>query len=48
VPRSTSPWYPTAAPFGTKRRAFDSGIVSLLAYSDYKSAVLSRLISRGA
>jgi GrpB-like predicted nucleotidyltransferase (UPF0157 family) len=26
----------------TKRRAFDSGIVSLLAYSDYKSAVLCR------
>jgi GrpB-like predicted nucleotidyltransferase (UPF0157 family) len=66
VPRSTSPWYATAALFGppisafrdhlrtspdarreyaeTKRRAFDSGILSLLAYSDYKSAVLSRLI----
>jgi GrpB-like predicted nucleotidyltransferase (UPF0157 family) len=28
----------------TKRRALDSGIVSLLAYSDYKSVVLSRLI----
>lgn len=28
----------------TKRQAFDSGIRSLLAYSDYKSAVLSRLI----
>jgi GrpB-like predicted nucleotidyltransferase (UPF0157 family) len=28
-----------------KRRAFDSGILSLLAYSDYKSAVLSRLIA---
>lgn len=28
----------------TKRRAFDSGILSLLAYSDYKSAVWSRLI----
>ncbi len=28
----------------TKRRASDSGIVSLLAYSGYNSAVLSRLI----
>jgi GrpB-like predicted nucleotidyltransferase (UPF0157 family) len=30
----------------TKRRAFDSGIRSLLAYSDYKSGVLSRLVSQ--
>lgn len=29
----------------TKGRAFDSGMLSLLAYSDYKSAVLSRLIA---
>jgi GrpB-like predicted nucleotidyltransferase (UPF0157 family) len=28
----------------TKRRAFDNGIQSLLAYSDYKSTVLSRLV----
>jgi GrpB-like predicted nucleotidyltransferase (UPF0157 family) len=30
----------------TKRQAFDSGIRSLLAYSDYKSGVLSRLLSQ--
>ena len=30
----------------TKRQAFNSGIQSLLAYSDYKSAALSRLIAK--
>ena len=30
----------------TKRSAFETGIRSLLAYSDYKSAVLARLMSR--
>jgi GrpB-like predicted nucleotidyltransferase (UPF0157 family) len=29
----------------TKRRAYESGIRSLLAYSDFKSAVLTRLLS---
>lgn len=29
-----------------KRAAFESGIRSLLAYSDYKSAVVARLVSQ--